>query len=76
MEWWNNGIVAFHALVVKEKTGKQRVVSAVGVYLPMLHNGAKPSFHHSIIPSPQLIVSAANKVPISKFDGKLPAYLG
>jgi hypothetical protein len=37
MEWWNNGIIAFHALVVKEKTAAKPAVPtvfAVGVYLP------------------------------------------
>jgi hypothetical protein len=37
MEWWNNGIIALHALVAKKKTAAKPAVptvSAAGVYLP------------------------------------------
>jgi hypothetical protein len=49
-------MIAFHALVVKEKEASG---SAAGVYLPMLHKGAAPLFQYSIIPTFP-IVSAAN----------------
>jgi hypothetical protein len=51
MEWWNNGIIAFHALIVKEKAEPKPAVptvSAAGVFLP--------EGRHPIIP----VVSAAN----------------
>jgi hypothetical protein len=53
MEWWNNGIIAFHALVVKEKAAAKPAVptvSAVGVYLPEGRHPIIPFFQHSIIP--------------------------
>jgi hypothetical protein len=62
MEWWNNGIIAFHALVVKKKAAPKPAVptvSAAGVYLP---EGRRP-----IIP----VVSAANLISILVLLGML-----
>jgi hypothetical protein len=61
MELWNDGIIAFHVLVVKENAAAKpaaHTVSAVGVYLPEGRHPIIPIFQHSIIP----IVSAANYV--------------
>jgi hypothetical protein len=49
----NNGIIAFHALVIKEKAAVKPavpIVSAVGVYLPEGRHPIIPFFHYSIIP--------------------------
>jgi hypothetical protein len=59
MEWWNNGIIAFHVLFVKAEGGK----TGASHPPPQAYIGPKgaiPTFHFSNIPSFQSIVSAAN----------------
>jgi hypothetical protein len=59
MEWWNNGIIAFHAMICQGRMASKPVVllaSTAGVYLPEGRHPIIPFFQHSIIP----VVSAVN----------------
>ena len=61
MEWWNNGIIAFHAIICqyfqREKTPFFHYPNTAKLHHPNLPN---PTFQYSNIPSFQSIVSAAN----------------
>ena len=47
MEWWNNGIVAFHALVVKEKAASGLRRRRLFARRAPPHHSIFPTFHHS-----------------------------
>jgi hypothetical protein len=50
MEWWNNEIIAFHAIICQYPNSP----------IPHYSNFPNPTFQYSNIPSFQSIVSAAN----------------
>jgi hypothetical protein len=52
MEWWNNEIIAFHAVICQGRAATPAVLPdyAAGVYLPEGRHPNNPIFQHSIIP--------------------------